>query len=604
MKNNFFKLSFVKSTFKLSTKFFAMMIAMVLIISSLFVFGVAATEETPMVLKLEAGATGQPFFGQAVSVDPTKTYVFSYYYTHGFDPNVRVYDNGSETSVTDHSISYDDDWIKVNMEFKANSTAPDDTNIQGNKIVWVGFRGQNASTPLYFYGLNLYEVGNAETNLLQDPNLLQNGNSIDKTVWKSPYGTAIKSTYSKVTLDSIGGMDYFKMPHMSLKLAAESTGSPWFGQKVSLDPTKEYVFTFYYTQGYHAYGYAVNYNSETYATTSQATNDVEWSKYSLKFKANESAPDDTDISGNKLMWVGLRGEKASVPLYYYGFNLYDVENPSVNLLQDPYLANGSGIDTTIWKTPYGTAIKSTYSKVSIESLGGVEFFKKDPMVLKLEAGTTGMPFFGQAVSVDPTKTYVFSYYYTHGFDPNVRVYDNLTETAVTDHSISYDGDWAKVNMEFKANSTAPDDTNIQGNKIVWVGLRGQNASTPLYFYGLNLYEVGNAETNLLQDPNFLQNGSSIDTTVWKSPYSTAIKSSFSKVSLDSIGGVDAFLRPLEFRRCDINADGIINILDLVRLKRYATGVITTLPQDRGDLDGNGTIADENDFALLRLELLK
>ena len=192
-----------------------------------------------------------------------------------------------------------------------------------------------------------------------------------------------------------------------------------------------------------------------------------------------------------------------------------------------------------------TAIKSTYSKVSLDSIGGMDYFKiieQYSNVLRLEPNTTGMPFFGQFVSLDPTKDYAFTYYYTSGISCNAMALFANTETSVSDFETTYDHEWSKVKMEFSIPENAPDDTVNIGNKLLWVGLRGVKSETALYYYGFNLYEVNNPEENLLKDSNLLQNGLGIDRSLWKSPYSTAIKSSFSEVSLESIGGVDYFKR--------------------------------------------------------------
>ena len=498
----------------------------------------------PMALKLEPNSTAMPWFGQWVTLEKGKTYVFSNCYLAGTDVYHRIYykhaDNQYDLSDLEGETVFDTLWSRQGTKFTVPTDAPDDGN--GKTKIWVGIRGYKIDKPLYFYSFKLYDAENPNVNLLQDGDLLVNGTALNKAVWQTP-GGEVKSNYSKVTLASIGGEDIFKIEQpqgaIALKLEANTSGMPFFGQNVSLKAGKTYVFSNCYIP-YTLPNQMVCYvGSETKIET-EVIEDIEWSRQGIKFTVPEDADNDPNISGNKLLWVGFRGNKSDNPLYYYDFKLYDVEEPNVNLLKDSSLTeSGWYLNKSVWVSPYGN-VSAKYSKVELEKVGGVDIFKKPmsekPMALTLAPETTGMPFFGQWVNLEKGKTYVFSTCFLPGTDVIQNVYVDALGTELTDYDITYDKTWSKRNMKF----TVPE--NLSGKARLWVGIRGYSYDGYLYYYNFELYDVENPTVNLMRDSLLKENNEQINTTLWTSPYNTAIKPTYAKVDLELLGGEDTFIR--------------------------------------------------------------
>ena len=509
----------------------------------------AEDEDNTYVLKVAPNSTGMPFFGQWVSLQVGKTYVYSNCYLPDTEPYQYIYKDISDGQITDYEVITDKDWWRQGLKFTVPSDAMDDPNNVGNKLVWVGFRGHKSGKPLYYYDFKLCDVEQPDVNLLKDADLTSNGANLDKTVWISPYNTAIKNTLSKATLKEAGGMDTFKKAaeeEYVIKLEPNTTGMPVFGQNVSLEKGKTYIFSNYFLPATEPNQWICHGGNIDAPITYQKIDDIEWSKQGAKFTVPEDAPDDPNVSGNKLVWVGFRGHKAANPLYFYGLDLHDIENPNVNLLKDADLSGGNTqIKADTWKTPTGNYLSNKYSKVTLSSIGGIETFRKaissEPMALKLEPNSTGMPWFGQWVTLERGKTYIFSNCYLPGTDVYHRIYykhsDGNYDLSDLEGDIIYDSLWSRYCTKFTVPADAPD--NGGGKTLIWVGFRGYKTDKPLYFYDFDLYDIEKPNVNLLVDGDLLVNGTVLNKTTWQTP-GGEVKSTYSKVTLASIGGEDIF----------------------------------------------------------------
>jgi hypothetical protein len=238
----------------------------------------------------------------------------------------------------------------------------------------------------------------------------------------------------------------------------------------------------------------------------------------------------------------------------------------------------------------------------------MDFFKKTDAgynVVQLAPNSSGMPWFGQWFTLEKGKTYTFSNYYLAGTDLNCRIYykhnDNQYNNSDIEGKTVYDNEWSKHETTFTVPNDAPDDGN--GKTLIWVGIRGNKSSQNLYYYDFNLYDVENPQVNLFRDAALLENGAELNVSVWKTA-GGEISAVYSKVTLESIGGMNTFISYQ--KKCDVNNDGIVDIRDLVRMKRYQDNETTdaNIPEGRGDLDNDKIVAGESDLLLLKKELLK
>ncbi len=509
--------------------------------------GMDIFKKPPMVLSLAPNTAGTPYFGQQVSLEPGKTYVFSNYRTPYTDPNIKVFLGGTQTEVECEYID-EDEWSRRKAIFTVPADAPADPLLNGKRLIWVGICGYASTNALYYYDFKLCEQSSPDDNLLSDTDLLENGASINKSVWKTPDGKDVSDAYGKISLASLdGGTDYFKRvvwtDPAALMLDIGVSGQPFFGQNVSLKAGKTYIFSNYFTP-YTPANQKIYYAGSETPIDYDIIEDDEYSLQGAKFTVPASAPDDPAISGNKLIWVGIRGNYSNDPLYYYNFRLYDIDDPDTNLLKDPnFSENGNQLNKNVWKSVWGS-IRDSYTKVKLADIGGIEIFKKpladETMVLALAPETTGAPFFGQWVTVEKGETYRFSNYYLEGTESNLVVYTDANETGVEDYDIEYDKEWSKKYLIFTVPKDAPD--NGKGQTAVWVGLRGYRYDDYLYYYNFELCNIKKPNVNLIKDFELRANGNNFDTGLWVSPYNTEIRPSYGKVPLSALGGKNAFKR--------------------------------------------------------------
>lgn len=566
------------------------------------------TDAERHVLKLEAGIGGMPYFGQRVLLEPGKTYIYSNCYLPGTEPYLKAC-YPDETELSSHLI-YDNDWHRKGLKF----TVPEDATLEddGRVLIFVGFRGFKSSTPLYYYNFELYDVELPEFNLLKDCVLEGADFEVKSDTWKTPSGNYLNSNYSEVTLESIGGIDTFKKTDADrnvIKLAANSSASKgFFGQKIALEGGKTYVFSNYYTGTEN--GHVFRKDDGSYEDVSADITNIDNDCY--KITSVFTVPSDmvSDENGNKPFWIGIQCGNIGIgtETYYYDLKLYEINNPEVNLLADADLvAGGTGFDTGIWKKPSSSLQSGYFSKTNLKDVGGMVIFTKtdaERHVLKLAANTSGMPFFGQRVLLEPGKTYVFSNYFLSETSANqLACYPGKQDTPL-DGEITTDKKYSKQSLKFTVPTDA--ETDDDGKVLVFVGFRGNYDSEPLYYYDLKLYDVNNPELNLLKDAALLGADFEVKSDTWKTPgggyVNTGTSPKWTEVSLEDIGGISAFL-PFEVK-CDCNLDGVVDIRDLIRMKKYSVGTIDTLPEGAGNLNYDNVIGGAADLILLRKELLK
>lgn len=621
--------SFGKNLLKVS----CMLIAALMLISTAIIGSAPATvnaegETETYVISVAPNTSGMPTFGQWVTLEKGKTYVFTVDCLYGSTLNWRIFYDHSQYDTVDYNETdltgdevYENTWPKLGVKFTVPENTPENVpEAEDGKVkMWVGLRAYNLDTTLYYYNFKLYDVTAPEANLFKDCDLLEivkSGTILKSDVWKSVWG-AINKNFAKVTLEAAGGENVFKLPTKVLAIAPNTKGGPFFGQWVTLEKGKTYIYSNCRLNGTNK-GCAIyfdhtvadtDYYEKDYDSTELTVEEVydnEWSLQGVKFTVPEDAPGDEN--GKAKIWVGLRGYYVDKTLYYYNFKLYDVNAPEANLLQDcALLQNGTDLDKSVWKSPWNTSIKDALSKVTLEAAGGMDTFKKtdaERHVLKLAPNSKGMPFFGQRVLLEPGKTYVFSNYFLSGTDANqLACYPGMQDTPL-DGEITTDKKYSKQSLKFTVPTDA--ETDEDGKVLVFVGFRGNYDSEPLYYYDLTLYDVSASGVNLFKDSAFEEADFEVKSDTWKTPgggyVNTDASLKWTEISLESIGGISAFL-PFEVK-CDCNLDGVVDIRDLIRMKKYSVGTIDTLPEGTGNLNYDAVIGGAADLILLRKELLK
>lgn len=562
------------------------------------------TEDEICTIKLSANSNSSyAFFGQHVELEAGKTYILSNCYTDdnlGF--RVRYTDsetNGTVDISTADTINYDNDYFRKNVTFTVPTTAVVDEN--GKTSAWVGIQCWKRTYEVYYYDFKLYDIENPQVNLFKDYALLENGSNLTN-VWCRPSGKLYTGYYYRATLTEAGGINGFKKTDADryvIKLeAGKESKNTYIGQHVELEAGKTYFVSTCYTGD--NFGHAFR-KTGTYTTLPNIGSSYDNDAF-RKTTAFTVPIDEGETEGTKKsMWVGVACYSVSEPIYLYDFRLYAPENPEINLYNDyALLNNGASIDS-VWCHPSKALVSDCFSKVRPSEAGGTEVFYKtdaDRKVLKLEANTTGQPYFGQFISLEAGKTYVFSNYYLPGAEAIQKICYSGTNELETE--IISDKDYSKQGVKFTVPADAPDDGN--GKKKIWVGFRGQNLEYPIYYYDLKLYDVELPQINLLADSNLYSGGGAVHYNTWKTPSNNATSAAFSLITLEDIGGIEYFMA--FSKKCDVTLDEKIDIRDLVRLKKFSVGTVETLPENRGDLNGDFTTGNAADLILLKKEIIK
>ena len=175
------------------------------------------TDAERHVLKLAPKMSGQPYFGQRVSLVPGKTYEFSNYYLSQKPANQEVWyidvqpEGESKTQLATETVTYEGKYTKQGIKFTVPADLPADEN--GKVVIYVGFRGNLFDTSLYYFDLRLCDVTNPELNLLKDADLSGAEFEVKADTWKTPGNAYLNSAelvkFTEVSLKSIGGMNAF-----------------------------------------------------------------------------------------------------------------------------------------------------------------------------------------------------------------------------------------------------------------------------------------------------------------------------------------------------------------------------------------------------------
>lgn len=617
------KKSFGKNLLRLSS----MLIAVIMLVTMMFT-GVVSAEQA------EDFGTGNTICitnyawvpcGQNVVLEAGKTYMYSYYYAGLKTPKTLMYDGDGTGAITITPIDtiHDPEYKKVTYKFVAPADATP-AEEEGKVIIYLGFQIPSADT-YYFYYPCVYAVDDAtKTNLFNDYLITgkyavvnKDGGNDGKVNWYRPDGNIVSSfKISKPNLESLGGLDIFKRTdaeryaiQLNPGMTTSYSSNAWIGQHLMLEEGKQYVVSTCYTSD--SFSHAIRKTG----TWDTLDNDIiTYDNEAHRMTSVFTVPDYDDANGKVSMYVGIQCYTVSNEEYFYDFKLYDPENPEINLFADAGLFNSDSAIDAVWTHPSTTGLKSGFfNKVTLETAGGAKAFEKtdaDRHVLKLTPNMSGMPYFGQRVLLEPGETYEFSNYFLSHFPANQEVWyidvqpEGESKTQLTTETVSYEGSFSKQGVKFTVPADASVDEN--GKVVIYVGFRGNLSETPLYYYDLMLYDVKMPGVNLLADPILTGAEFEVKADTWKTPsgnyINTAAGVKYSEVTLESIGGMNAFL-PYEVK-CDLTGDKIVDIRDLVRMKRYSVGAVETLLEGTGDLDCDTEFAGSGDMVLLRKEILK
>lgn len=340
---------------------------------------------------LVSNGKNDAYMTQEVSLEIGKNYYFSYYYRESTAKSYAIIKNRdafAKGNIPIIGLTEDSEYYKVTVEFTVPEDADADAMKPGNAFLNLGIRATKNKTQ-YYYDFKVWAADDAEEkNLFVDGNFKYLGYK-----WKQKYWEE-SDIYSKTALSGIeGGINYFKLPTIEdfkkgdgTKYAIKTDGqkNPFFFQRVSLDPNKIYSFSFYHVNKISQEVYSGE--ARLFKQLRDKSNlpddnivsiidDREWNKTTTTFMpfklTDEDVMEDPDKPGNVLMYVGVRCWEEV--MYYYGFELYDTDDPNQeNMLLDLDF-NYMGLT---WIQMYWTEA-DRFMKIPVESLErGVEYFKK------------------------------------------------------------------------------------------------------------------------------------------------------------------------------------------------------------------------------------
>ena len=257
----------------------------------------------------------------------------------------------------------------------------------------------------------------------------------------------------------------------------------------------------------------------------------------------------------------------------------------------------------------------------------------------VEEGTTGSKTFGQIVNLDPTKTYILSatamdkgtnsggeltnplwieYFNTSNAGQRVltgrgSLLSNRTEESVGTSGIAYD-EYYKVFYEFDMSSLTDNkvESGLTDKTRVLVGFRCDgSAATSGKFTNFTLYAKDDAnKTNLLINPDFKMGlygwydeaGSYMNYAQLKESDGTTAKGYVTlSTSVNEYEYYNIFKNTsYKVTQGDATRDTVVDVKDLVRMKKIATG--TEKYFVAADFDGNGLV-NALDTIYLRKQLI-
>ncbi len=495
------------------------------------------TDEIPSekrIIKVNSG-TRAPI-GQWVRLTPEKEYVFSYYYSTGMEnaPYALEKDTSYDQKFAVSNIYYDKTYLKKSIVFtphkdkytaelsKSFGISEDDPDV----LVFVGIFPMACNSG-YFYDPVLYESSDSsKTNLLEDTGFYrvaaaENGGKWYHCTKKKANGRFVSVAFSQAA----SSMDFFIRPQVgkgtgSYVLKSNGLNNPYYFQKVSVNPNKTYVLSFFTTNA--VFGGAVfsqpNGNGDMESCITKVINDKEWYRKIIYFVPPQEGENgtfaDPEIPGNVIIYVGVRCTKDK-PGYCYGISLYeDADTEKANILLDSdfeYMGYS-------WFQMYWDNL-NVFSRETLASIGGMSYFARPRgqdvavpagpkmMSYACRSGATGRLTIELPYSVTRGQTngrnYVVSFYLrpTYGRDP-VGFY-------VSD----YDGNPTKILADEVKGYKYTFHLRESYSFFLQIEIDGRNTG---YITGLEMYEADsnyNIISNVNQADFFGKDGKFSDWTV-------------------------------------------------------------------------------------------
>ncbi len=489
------------------------------------------------VLCVDKGA--KTYIGQWRELKANTKYVSTFYFSPTIDSSSFKADKNMtwDSHFKIDSITLDETYLKATIEFtpikdEVTNAFSVSQNYTGNEVLtYVGFCF-TASDNGYIYDLQLYEKSDTEkTNLFDDPKFTNLDSKSDGGKWYIIDGSEPHNRFNVTSLEAIGGIDVFLCPDVSgsgqYVLKANGAQNPYLLQQVSLEPKKTYYYSYYYRNAStNTFAMIVNGdpdNGVVSANVTSSAEDNEWFKVTHKFTSpaigEKGAVADPTNPNKVLVDIGIRAVKGKTQ-YFYDFKLWNADDQEkTNILLD----NNFEYFGYKWKQVYWIETE-VFSRISLASLeGGIEYFKlpSEEQLTKADGTdyaikTDGLknPFLFQKVSLDPNKTYAFSFYHINKISQDVysgeaRLFKalidkgNLPEENIV--SVVDDKEWNKTTTTFTpfqlTDEGVTEDINNSGNVIMYVGVRCWEEV--MYYYGFELYDVDDPEKkNILVDLDF------------------------------------------------------------------------------------------------------
>lgn len=505
--------------------------------------------------------TNWKYLLQKVWLEPATKYVFSYYYSDKKAGGFVYLLNTGGTNQADPNFKtyYDPIWKKVYHEFTTVNTDNTDAIVENGKVqALIGICSGENNAGSYFAGFDLYKADDAsKTNLLRDTKFRSIGSFTDGQTWGTPWGstTAKYGTYPGQSYD--GGYkraDYqADLSNDAFKIVNEiSIGSITNGQvtasQTELKVGDEVTFTVTPDAGYELLELTVSGKP------------VPCIDGVYRFKVSEYYLDPS--AGGKVNVSATFIEKNTIP--------------SITISSETW---SRAIAQKLWLEPNTAYIFSYHYSSAPASDVRVGYTDKSGAKLNIDIGAANI----QPIEPDSTEYHTESYaFLTPGTDaPNVVVGEGQNKGLVE----------CAVGLFF-GEKNAP------------------SASGEHLFGGLTCYKMGDPnKTNLFVNRDFSGLSSEhIWTKYWETYYSTSAKLYSVCTTYDADSATDGRQHPSAdlFKNTvisgDCNGDNDVNILDMIRLKKYIADNATKIVLVNADMTGDNTLNSKDLVELKKLLL--
>lgn len=493
-----------------------------------------------------------PYLVQRIWLKPSTTYVFSYYYNNK-KASKFVYFNANKEGDACSSVkeSYDSIWKKVSYEFTTVGTNDANAEYNADKTLVnsvIGIRNYTSSMTAgsYFAGFDLYEASDdLKTNLLTDPKLRSIGQFNNGNKWASWWkGTWTNNYYERASYDHDLTNDDFKLVN-EIAIGTCTNGS----------------------------------------VTTSATTVTDGQTVTLNVVPNE---------GYRLLELNASGKPVPCVNGEYRFVFS-------NYYSDP----------------------STGGKVNITA----KFVKEDTIPSITHTTHALDKAIAQAVWLEPDTEYIFSYKYNAEPASDIRAgyvkaSNSNAKIDLITTKIDPD-DFVYKTESYKFTTPKLTDTDVtvgsgqnEGLVKCAVGLffgKAYSGSAPQgerLFGDLTCYKAEDPyKTNMFVDRDFAQLSSQNQYSPWWKSYYNGTELYMICTKYDADTAVDGKQDPSAdlFKNTvvsgDCNGDNEVNLLDMIRLKKYLADKATEIVSVNADMTGDNTL-DSNDLVELRKLLLK